>query len=292
MSPQPLAIIRYVGGKYKQLPWLLPLLPEAQVYCEPFGGSAAVLINRARSPVEVYNDVSRNTTNLLRVLQCPDQAAAMAEFLRMMPYHWQDYMTFRDLDDLPEGFDLAWRYYLRARQSRFGVGSIMMAGWGADLKFTEELNGPAINVKAWWRSLENIVPAGKRLQGVTIERGSALDVIRKYDSPRAFFYLDPPYVMSSRQNSTTEYYDAGEMTDADHTELLDCLDGIQGRWVLSGYDNPLYAERMGGRHIFRPPARATTLVNDKKDRSDVVRQEVVWGSEPFGGRTLFCDAAA
>ena len=36
----------WYGGKYSHLNWLLPLLPKSVHYCEPFAGSAAVLINR------------------------------------------------------------------------------------------------------------------------------------------------------------------------------------------------------------------------------------------------------
>src|SRR5436309_9037746 len=37
----------YYGGKFSHLDFLLPLLPTNFThYCEPFGGSAAVLINR------------------------------------------------------------------------------------------------------------------------------------------------------------------------------------------------------------------------------------------------------
>ena len=42
----------WYGGKFSHLAWLLPLLPEVHHYCEPFGGSAAVLLNRTPSPVE------------------------------------------------------------------------------------------------------------------------------------------------------------------------------------------------------------------------------------------------
>lgn len=38
----------WYGGKYSHLNWLLPLLPSCYHYCEPFGGSAAVLLNRER----------------------------------------------------------------------------------------------------------------------------------------------------------------------------------------------------------------------------------------------------
>ena len=59
----------WYGGKYSHLDWLLPLLPECHHYCEPFGGSAAVLLNREPSPVETYNDMDGEVTNFFRVLR-------------------------------------------------------------------------------------------------------------------------------------------------------------------------------------------------------------------------------
>ncbi|MDQ2785104.1 MAG: DNA adenine methylase, partial [Chloroflexota bacterium] len=47
----------WYGGKFSHADWLLPLLPKSTHYCEPFGGSAALLINRVPSPIETYNDL-------------------------------------------------------------------------------------------------------------------------------------------------------------------------------------------------------------------------------------------
>jgi DNA adenine methylase len=52
----------WYGGKYSHLEWLLGQLPDAHHYCEPFGGSAAVLLNRDPAPVETYNDVDGDNT--------------------------------------------------------------------------------------------------------------------------------------------------------------------------------------------------------------------------------------
>ena len=59
----------WYGGKFSHLGWLLPLLPPAHHYCEPFGGSAAVLLNRNPSPVETYNDMDGEVVNFFRVLR-------------------------------------------------------------------------------------------------------------------------------------------------------------------------------------------------------------------------------
>ncbi|HUT02954.1 MAG TPA: DNA adenine methylase [bacterium] len=59
----------WYGGKYNHLEWLLPLLPKCHHYCEPFGGSAAVLLNREPSPIETYNDIHGEVVNFFRVLR-------------------------------------------------------------------------------------------------------------------------------------------------------------------------------------------------------------------------------
>jgi DNA adenine methylase len=59
----------WYGGKFSHLKWLLPLLPSCHHYCEPFGGSAAVLLNRMESPVETYNDMDGEVVNFFRVLR-------------------------------------------------------------------------------------------------------------------------------------------------------------------------------------------------------------------------------
>jgi DNA adenine methylase len=56
----------WYGGKFNHLDWLLRLLPQTKHFCEPFGGSAAVLINRKHSPIETYNDIDGEVVNFAR----------------------------------------------------------------------------------------------------------------------------------------------------------------------------------------------------------------------------------
>ena len=60
----------YYGGKFSHLDFILPLLPDTYAhYCEPFGGSAAVLINRKPAPAETYNDLDSEVVNFFRQLR-------------------------------------------------------------------------------------------------------------------------------------------------------------------------------------------------------------------------------
>ena len=73
----------------------------------------------------------------------------------------------------------------------------------------------------------------------------ALDLIRRYDRPETLFYVDPPYVHSTRVRMTNRAY-AHEMTDNQHRELATVLHGCRGMIVLSGYHCELYEELFGG----------------------------------------------
>src|SRR5438270_4248636 len=64
----------YYGGKFSHLDFILPVLPSTyRHYCEPFGGSAAVLINRKPADVETYNDVDSEVTNFFACLREEDE---------------------------------------------------------------------------------------------------------------------------------------------------------------------------------------------------------------------------
>src|SRR2546425_11714469 len=74
----------WYGGKYSHLDWLLPLLPDCHHYCEPFAGSAAVLLNREPSPVETYNDMDGEVVNFFRTLR--DQKEDLLHAIGLTPF--------------------------------------------------------------------------------------------------------------------------------------------------------------------------------------------------------------
>lgn len=62
-------LFRYPGAKGNLRHQIVELLPPHRTYCEPFGGSAAVLIAKPPSPVEWYNDTDRIVVDLFRLLR-------------------------------------------------------------------------------------------------------------------------------------------------------------------------------------------------------------------------------
>lgn len=119
----------WYGGKYSHLDWLLPLLPKATHYCEHFGGSAAVLLNREPAPVETYNDIDSELVNFFRVLR--EQKDALIEAIGLTPFSREEFELAiapptQDISDL----ERARRFFVRARQVRSGLAQTASSGRG------------------------------------------------------------------------------------------------------------------------------------------------------------------
>lgn len=56
-APRKRALARYLGGKNRIAPWIIGFFPPHKFYVEPFGGSAAVLLNKQPAFLEIYNDL-------------------------------------------------------------------------------------------------------------------------------------------------------------------------------------------------------------------------------------------
>ena len=90
---------------------------------------------------------------------------------------------------------------------------------------------------AWLSSIEGLADVHERLKRVVVLCDDAVRIIRQQDGERTLFYLDPPYVHSTRSAADAYQY---EMDESAHDELLETIRQCQGRVMLSGYPNKLY----------------------------------------------------
>jgi len=225
----------WYGGKYSHLSWLLPHLPEAHHYCEPFAGSGAVLLNRPPSPVETYNDIDGEVVNFFRVLR--EQKEQLIEAIGLTPFAREEFFdainTNNELDIPP--LERARRFFVRARQVRTGLAQTASLGRWANCKDTSRAGMSGV-VSRWLGSVEMLPEIALRLIRVQIENRPATEIIRLYDSKKTFFYCDPPYPHESRTDSKAYGF---EMDEKQHIELAKVLNSIKGRAAVSGYRCPL-----------------------------------------------------
>ena len=219
----------WYGGKFSHLGWLLPLLPEAHHYCEPFGGSAAVILNRDPSPVETYNDLDGEVTTFFRTLRAqPDELVRQIAFT---PFSREEfYVACRNETGLTD-LERARRFFVRARQVRTGLAQSATLGRWANCKLTSRAGMSGV-VSRWLGSVDSLPEIAERLLRVQIENRPADDVIRLYDDKETLFYCDPPYPHESRGDKRA-YGD--EMSDEEHRSLAELLNKVKGKVAISGY---------------------------------------------------------
>jgi DNA adenine methylase len=224
-------VFGWYGGKFNHLEWLLPLLPGCHHYCEPFGGSAAVLLNRETSPVETYNDLDGEVVNFFKVLRrYPED---LVRLIGLTPFSREEFHHAVSKENAGRITELerARRFYVRARQARTGLAQTATLGRWANCKNTSRAGMSGV-ISRWLGGVAGLADVAERLLRVQIENRPALDVIRLYDSPTTLFYCDPPYVHSTRGDSKAYGY---EMNEDDHEDLSRALSECDGKAAVSGY---------------------------------------------------------
>lgn len=261
----------WYGGKYSHLNWLLPLLPKATHYYEPFGGSAAVLLNRDPSPVETYNDIDGEVVNFFRVLR--DDHEALIAAIGLTPFSREE-LRIASQEPLTGLSDLerARRFFVRARQVRTGLAQTASNGRWAHCKLTSR-GGMAGAVSRWLGSVDGLTEIVERLLRVQIENAPAIEVIQRYDSEETLFYCDPPYVHDSRTDVNAYRY---EMRNDEHRRLAEVLHSVKGKVALSGYHSPLMDKLYGHWHHVESIPRKAHSTNTRADNTKRERVEVLW----------------
>jgi DNA adenine methylase len=242
-------MLSYIGGKSKIGKWIVPFYPtDMETYVETFGGMFWCFFNMdlklyPNLKKVVYNDFNPLNYNLFTCLQNPD---ALLEAINNIPCQQQgeentpsiykeQFVSFqaeifdKDVSIKPYDYEIAAKYAYVLTQ--VFSGSKPETSSFIDLKgkykskyltFRDKLSKPE-----WVEHFNKI--SDFRL-------GDFENVIKEFDSPTTYFYVDPPYW------KTENYYSNHDFDRNDHERLANCLKGIQGKFSLSYYDFPLLNE--------------------------------------------------
>ncbi len=259
--------IKYVGSKTGLSGNILSFIPPHHTYVEVFGGSGVILFSKPLSPIEVYNDYNGDLVTLFRVIR--DRRAELFDLLQYTLYSREEWNTavamLRDRTYKDE-MQRAWAVFTAYNQSVGGVVTDHRGGWGYG-----KTRCPAPDFTERLRNLDNMQ---FRLRNVLIENLDFREVIKKYDSPDTFFYLDPPYVKETRAEPSS--YRA-EMSELDHIDLVLLLKDLQGKMVLSGYDHPVYKPLDARYYKMVLPVKSSIRADGKR----VGREEILWTSTKY-----------
>jgi DNA adenine methylase len=243
-------VLKYPGSKYKLASIIAEVLPMSAGYLEPCAGSAAVLLARTASGMECINDLSQGVSNFWRVMRLYRET--LAHLVEMTPYSRWDYdeADHNDADELAaieraypdcraDWLLSALHYVIRSWQG-FGSSNQVSTGWSRTLGSGDSRH---VHGHLWAELPARIMAVGDRLRGVETENRNVLELLPAYSNPSWSVYLDPTYPMSTRGGRRLYEH---EMTDADHTALLELALRHPAPLVISSYPNEVYDQALCG----------------------------------------------
>ena len=119
---------------------------------------------------------------------------------------------------------------MAAMQYLFLLTNCFSGASAVEATFTDDSKKNTSKFAAFHRKL-NDESNVRRLKNITTcENMSFEEVIAKYDSPKTYFYCDPPYW------KTEDYYSLRKFGEEQHYQLMNCLLNIEGKFSLSYYD--------------------------------------------------------
>lgn len=255
----------WYGGKFSHLDWLLPLLPEAHHYVEPFAGSGAVLINRPPAAVETYNDIDGDVVHFFRVLR--DRPDELIRAISLTPFSREEfYEAVSPVSSEVDPLERARLFYVRARQARTGLAQTASLGRWANCKEASR-RGMSGVVSRWLGGVEGLEDIAERLLRVQIENRPANDILLTYDSESTLFYCDPPYLHATRGDSKAYGF---EMDLEEHRSFAEVANRLVGKVAVSGYDHEVMSELFPTGKWTKTTGETRTIHSTKATRTEVL----------------------
>jgi DNA adenine methylase len=197
-------------------------------------------LRKPRAYAEVYNDLDDEVVNVFRVLRDPSTAEELRKRTALTAFARTEFKAA--YEPATDAVDAAHKTIVRAFMGFGSASMTRMHITGFRSNSSRSGTTPATDWAHWPAHVSGFT---ERLRGVVIENRDFAAVIGQHDSDGTLFYVDPPYVQSTRSSLKTKngnrgHYYRHDMTDDDHRRLAGVLMSLTGMVVLSGYRSPLY----------------------------------------------------
>lgn len=224
----------YFGGKFSWLEHLYNWFPDDFTnLVELFSGSMAVSLNYRGRVIKTACEINGDITNFFQVLR--DNEPELTRLLLLTPCSELEYKKCWEPAD--DKIEQARRFYVRVRQSFFGLGAQRKnKGWHLAKQKVNAKGGEVVS--RWNNAIEKLHEVAEILrQDFQIINDDYRTVLRRMDFPKAFFYIDPPYPKEVRVSFNDYRF---EFTRQDHIDLANELHAIKGLAMVSSYESDFY----------------------------------------------------
>ena len=243
-------MISYIGGKHRMSGWIDSYIPkDITTYVEGFSGMFWVFFNMnldeyPNLKTVVYNDYNRLNANLMKwakqydvlhdeLAKYPCQQLGVVD---TPPEYGEMFREYQKIVFDPNlviteenSLDIAAKYV-------YVLTQVFSGSKPETASYTDYKGKYRCKVLIFMDKLKH-PEYRKHFDRINfVENSDFEEVIKKYDSPKTYFYMDPPYW------KTENYYSNHDFDVNDHKRLADALNNIQGKFGLSYYDFPQLEE--------------------------------------------------
>lgn len=259
--------MKWHGGKHylaKKIISLFPSRTEWLTYVEPYAGGLSVLLaNDPTGKSEIVNDIDSRLTNFWQVLQNANTFSEFQRIVSVTPFSQEEF----NRPYCGTNIEKAVRFFVKCCQSYGGQGRTFQP-----MAVCRTRRGINENASSWLSAVDKLPELHRRLRTVAVLNDDAYQVIRRLDSKTTLFYVDPPYLPSTRTSSEVYKH---EMSQTQHELLLKLLSNIQGYFVLSGYPSDLYDKYGWHRTDFDAPNNSASGETKRRMVESVWRNKLL-----------------
>lgn len=236
-------MLSYIGGKSKIGKWIVNYYPkDVDTYVETFGGMFWCYFNMDLSLYPnlkrvVYNDFNPLNYNLFMCLQDPSTLLMAVNRIPCQqlgventPDIYKEQFNLFQQEVFGSGFTINYPDYDVAAKYAYILTSIF-SGSKPETSGFIDLKGKYKSKFLTFRDKLSKPDWIEHFNKITHFRlGDFENVIKEFDSPTTYFYVDPPYW------KTENYYSNHDFDRDDHERLANVLTTMKGKFSLSYYD--------------------------------------------------------
>jgi DNA adenine methylase len=242
-------MLSYIGGKSKIGKWIVPFYDkDMETYVETFGGMFWCFFNMDLKQFPnlkrvVYNDFNPLNYNLFKCIQTPERLLEEINSIPCQqkgeevtdPIYKEQFISFQS-EIFNKDFKVGDTDYVVAAKYVYILTQVFSGSKPETSSFID-LKGKYKSKYLTFRDKLSKPDWIEHFLKITeVENMDFAEVIKKYDSPTTYFYVDPPYW------KTENYYSNHDFDREDHERLAITLKGIEGKFSVSYYNFDILCE--------------------------------------------------
>jgi DNA adenine methylase len=234
-------VLRWAGGKYYLAKTLCKLIPDHEVYVEPFCGSASLFFAKKPSKVEVLADINKDLIDFFNTIKRVNSLDEIIKF-GWYPNRERFYELLKCLNEnICLSNDPLFKAYAFLYVNKFGYGSKIGApSYVPSIEWQKCKGKDLCEIEHLYKRFNEVK---ERLNNAIILCQDFRETIKQYDSPNTFFYLDPPY----ETERNIEYFGF----DVKPEDVYDAVKNIKGKFLLTYNDSEKIRTLFKDYHILK-----------------------------------------